>query len=380
MNRSLSATIKTLQPIFLSILLALGMAACTAEVGGFQDELGPSDLADPEEGEGEEFSTYTNYNLPLNAWVKVCNVNYGVNNRSGASTKYMVLRVLSKGTMAQTLARSGNWYRLQVQSKIGWSYGRYLCPTSAAQPSTPQPTPGSGSSCHSGSKFGWSYCSAACPCDDGEGDCDKDSECKPGLICKHDVGAAYGATNTVDVCLKASSAPPPPSQPAPKPSQPSPSGTINVSRDGIINAAKAFVGYSYWWGGARFKVGGKDYGKCHSPTYSGHSGSYGGDCSGFAGKAWQLPNAMPFDKNLHPYSTYHFKNQSNYWTSISRGSTKRADALVYNSGGSGHIVIFEKGDAWGQAWTYEARGCSYGVVHNLRSMSSSYVARQRKGI
>ena len=368
-------TLQTLQQAGLCCFLALGVAACTADVGGYQDEAGPTGLADPEEGAGEEFSTFTNYNLPINAWVKVCNVNYGVNNRSGAGTGYMVLRVLAKGTMAQTLARSGNWYRLQIQSKVGWSYGRYLCATST--PQQPQPQPGTTPGCHSGGKFSWSYCSSACPCGEGEGDCDSDSECKTGLKCKHDVGSAYGTTNTVDVCLK------PTSSPAPKPSSPSPSpstGTINVSRDGIINACKAFVGYSYWWGGARFKVGGKDYGKCHSPTYSGHSGSYGGDCSGFAGKAWQLPNAMPFDKNLHPYSTYHFKNQSNYWSSISRSSAQRADAMVYNSGGSGHIVIYEKGDAWGQAWTYEARGCSYGVVHNLRSLSSSYVARKRDSI
>lgn len=377
MRRRLDIAFKPLQQVGLCCFLALGVAACTAEIGGYQDETGPTLQADPDEGEGEEFSTFTNYNLPLNSWVKVCKVNYGVNNRSGAGTGYMVLRVLTKGTMARTLARSGNWYRLQIQSKVGWSYGRYLCPAGSPQPPPPpQPGQGGSSGCHSGSKFSWSYCSSSCPCGVGEGDCDRDSECKPGLKCKHDVGSSYGTTNTVDVCLKPSSSPPKPSKPAP----PSGSSKINLSRDGIINASKAFVGFSYWWGGARFKVGGKDYGKCHSPTYGGHSGSYGGDCSGFAGKVWQLPNAMPFDANKHPYSTYHFKNQRNYWSSLSRSSARRADALVYNSGGSGHIVIYEKGDAWGQAWTYEARGCSYGVVHNLRSISSKYVARKRNGI
>ncbi len=60
--------------------------------------------------------------------------------------------------------------------------------------------------------------------------------------------------------------------------------------------------------------------------------------------------------------------------------TKRADAMVYRSGSGGHVLIYEKGDVWGSAWTYEARGCSYGVVHNLRSVSSSYRARRRSGI
>ena len=184
------------------------------------------------------------------------------------------------------------------------------------------------------------------------------------------MGASYGAGSKVDVCGSGSTPnPPPPS-----------TGKINLSRDGIINACKAFVGFSYWWGGARFKIGSKDYGKCYSPTYGGHSGKYGADCSGFAGKVWQLPNAMPFDKNLHPYSTYHFYNYKNYWTHISKNDIKRADALVYNSGKSGHIIIYESGNAWGKVWSYEARGCSYGVVHNLRSVSSSYRARRRKGI
>ena len=417
--------------------ICLMVAGCTGEVGPHEENLSQGNsMAAPDDGDGEEYSTFTNYNLPLNAWVKVCNVNHGVNNRSGAGTNYMVLRVLTKGSMAQTVKRSGNWYKLEIPGgKQGWSYGRYLCPTG---PATPPPAPGGGG-CHKGSKFSWDYCSSSCPCGEGEGDCDSDNQCKPGLKCVHDVGASYGALNTVDVCKKASTAPPPApggnchkgpkfgwdyctaacpcaagegdcdsdaecktglkcrqdvgasygaqstvdvcgsgsSTPTPPPST---GGKINLSRDGIINACKAFLKFSYWWGGARFKVGSKEYGKCYSPTYGGHSGKYGADCSGFVGKVWQLPNAMPFDSNKHPYSTVSFKSGSTYWTHISRSNTKRADALVYNSGSSGHIVIYESGNAWGKAWTYESRGCSYGVVHNLRSISSSYQARRRKGI
>ena len=426
---------RTFSGALLACTLCLILSACTGEVGPYQEDTAPSNtMADPEDGDGEEYSTFTNYNLPLNAWVKVCNVNHGVNNRSGPSTGYMVLRVLQKGSMAKTTKRSGNWYKLEFPGGQGWSYGKYLCPTGSSTPPAP------GGSCHKGSKFGWDYCSTSCPCGTGEGDCDSDSHCKPGLKCVHDVGASYGATNTVDVCKPASSAPPPApggnchkgskfgwdyctaacpcgtgegdcdsdaecksglkckhdvgssygvtstvdvcgsGSATPPPGTTPSTGVINLSRNGIINACKAFVGYSYWWGGARFKLGSKDYGKCYSPTYGGHSGSYGADCSGFAGKVWQLPNAMPFDKNLHPYSTYHFKNQTNYWTHISKSSIRRADALVYNSGSSGHVLIYESGNAWGKVWSYEARGCSYGVVHNLRSVSSSYQARRRKGI
>jgi hypothetical protein len=53
----------------------------------------------------------------------------------------------------------------------------------------------------SGAPGGGSFCGAACPCDDGEGDCDSDSECAPGLRCYRDVGAAFGFGADVDVCM-----------------------------------------------------------------------------------------------------------------------------------------------------------------------------------
>lgn len=156
--------------------------------------------------------------------------------------------------------------------------------------------------------------------------------------------------------------------------------TTSLSRNGIIQNGKAAVGFSYWWGGAAFANGGAHgacYGSCGDCT---HSGSYGGDCSGFAGKAWMLPNALPMSSNKHPYSTYHFYNQSNYWYNVARSNAYKGDALVYRSSSGGHIVIFESGDGWGSMWTYEARGCSYGIVHNSRTCSSSYKAIRRDGV
>lgn len=48
----------------------------------------------------------------------------------------------------------------------------------------------------------WNYCSSLCPCGIGEGDCDGDgsTECEPGLVCVHNVGANYGFGGKVDVC------------------------------------------------------------------------------------------------------------------------------------------------------------------------------------
>ncbi len=48
---------------------------------------------------------------------------------------------------------------------------------------------------------GDSYCQSTL-CGAGEGDCDSDSECQPGLVCATDVGATYGFRDIVDVCVE----------------------------------------------------------------------------------------------------------------------------------------------------------------------------------
>lgn len=45
-----------------------------------------------------------------------------------------------------------------------------------------------------------SKCSTDCPCSVGEGDCDSNLECAPGLICGTGNGAAFGLAATTDVC------------------------------------------------------------------------------------------------------------------------------------------------------------------------------------
>lgn len=296
--------------LLLALSCALLAAGCMGEVGVFEED--PSDLSETGDLEPEEQdrSTFTSYSLPIGQTVEVCHVYVGLNNRTGPSTNYMVLRVLPSGRRARTLKRSGNWYRLDISGKIGWSYGRYLCKVGSAAPAAAPAPVSAGSS---------------------------------------STPAAY-----------------------------------KLSRDGIINTCKAYVGFSYWWGGADFpnpwSTKGQDRGKCYSSTYSGHKGAHGADCSGFVGKVWQIPSALPFYQNRHPYSTYHFYYQRNYWKDLSRSSAQRADAMVYNGSSGGHILIYESGNPWGQAWTYEARGCAYGVVHNLRTIGSYYRARRRNGV
>jgi hypothetical protein len=67
-----------------------------------------------------------------------------------------------------------------------------------------------------------------------------------------------------------------------------------------------------------------------------------------------------------------YNSSSDGWHTVSRGSLQKADALTYNSNGEGHIFIYESGDGWGSMWAYEAKGCAYGIVHDLRTASSAY--------
>ena len=173
--------------------------------------------------------------------------------------------------------------------------------------------------------------------------------------------ALVGAT--LAVALPALAAPPP------------------MTRDEIIARGKGVVKFSYWWGHGRWSTTSTSHGSCSGscPSCS-HSGSYGADCSGFVAKAWQVPSAISVTTDSHPYSTFHFENYSYHWSSIARGSAKKADAFVYNSNGAGHIFLYESGDPWGWVTAIECKGCSYGCVRGSRSVSSSYKALKRDAI
>lgn len=155
------------------------------------------------------------------------------------------------------------------------------------------------------------------------------------------------------------------------------------SPDNAIARAALSVGFSYWWGGGAWLETGatsSNKGTCSGscPSCS-HSGKYGADCSGMVAKAWQF-GTKALEVNSHPYSTATFVNDvSGKWSTVSRGSLKRGDAMVYNQNGAGHIVLFEKGDGWGASTVYECRGCSYGCVHNTRTFTSNYKGIRRAG-
>ena len=165
------------------------------------------------------------------------------------------------------------------------------------------------------------------------------------------------------------------------PGTPPPSST---GRDGAIARAQSGVGFSYWWGHGRWIPNGatsSSKGVCTGscPNCS-HSGGYGADCSGYIGKIWQVPSSnTDATTDSHPYSTVSFVGSNSQWSTVSRGNAARGDALVYNQNGAGHIFLYESGDSWGSMWAYEARGCAYGIVHNLRTASSAFKVIRRAG-
>jgi hypothetical protein len=149
--------------------------------------------------------------------------------------------------------------------------------------------------------------------------------------------------------------------------------------DDIFGRAKLGVGYSYYWGHGSWRDDAASPGSCsgNCPSCT-HAGQYGADCSGFVAKVWQVPSASPITLDAHPYSTANFYNDQTYWTKVPRSTLQPADALVRRDATSGHIALFETGsDPFGAVWLYEARGCSTGVVHDLRTVDSSYLAIRR---
>jgi len=47
-----------------------------------------------------------------------------------------------------------------------------------------------------------SYCSVCGPCEEGQGDCDNNNECREGLICVNNIGAEFNFPWETDVCIK----------------------------------------------------------------------------------------------------------------------------------------------------------------------------------
>ncbi len=361
---------------YLSLLALLaGTASCAAKLGanpGDNHELFAEDATSSDALSTQSYPVGTIMRVTASA----------LNLRTGPSGGYSV-RVVMPNDVHVTLVTSApqsGWYNIRYGSTDGWAAGRYLSVVS---------TPSDGGSGGSGSSSSSPYAGTSCSNGASSGSCIDTSVDSCGGTLQS--GLCPGPNN-IECCLSTSGSSGSGgsgsggsgSGGSGSGGSGSGSGISSAGVDGAIARARAGVGFSYYWGhgswrsdGVTSSTAGYCSGSCPSCR---HSGSYGADCSGFVAKAWQVPSSnTTLSSDSHPYSTYNFYNQSLHWSHISRTDIQRGDAMVYRSGGSGHIVLNESGSPWGQHWVYEARGCSSGIQHNLRSFSSSYHTIHRNG-
>jgi putative cell wall-binding protein len=130
-----------------------------------------------------------------------------------------------------------------------------------------------------------------------------------------------------------------------------------LSRDWIVNTAAAQDGDPYVWGA---------------------DGPSAFDCSGFTSFCWKV--SVYYGGNPRMTTSLYYNNASGPGsvvcydipgTSADHYSTcARGDALVYNNGSEGHIVLFRDRNPDGSVQTWEARGAAYGCGSFTRSYSS----------
>jgi len=344
----------------------LVLAGCAGTVG---DSAVDSELLQGEAETGALSAELTG-GVPIGSTLKTTG---NLNLRTGAGTGYTVRLVIPKGAQVTTVNRStpsSGWYNIKYNGIVGWSYGSYLTLVSSPSAGGVSGSYPVGSTLQTTvnlnlrSGVGTSY-SVLTTIPSGANVTTVQADPSSGWYNIKYNGTVGWSSGTYLVFVSSPS------------TGGGGGGTTSSPRDELITKAKSGVGFSYWWGHGRWVPGGlssSTRGTCtgNCPNCS-HGGSYGADCSGFVGKVWSVPssNSDP-TSDSHPYSTASFNGSSSQWKTVTRANALAGDALVYNNGSSGHIFIYESGDAWGSMWAYEAKGCSYGIIHDLRTATSSY--------
>jgi uncharacterized protein YgiM (DUF1202 family) len=347
--------------LFIAVapLLVLGIDGCSAATDEDPDS---EELSEDTESIGEGVSG----SIPVGTELVATG---NVNLRSSASTSGSILQVVASGSKVTVVSStpSNGFYKVKLGGTTGWSSGKYYEPTGGSSGSLP---------------IGTKLTSTA------------DVNLRSGPSTSNSILDLVPKGSTVTVAQEA------PSNGFYKVDyqgtigwssgkyygqgdggQTPPSNTPKI--DAAMARAKAGKGFSYWWGHGRWRPEGVNgnAGSCSGscPSCS-HSGSYGADCSGYVAKIWQVPSSnSDITSDSHPYSTADFDNDTGNWSTVSRSNLKTADAMVYRSGGAGHIFLYEKGDGWGSMYAYECKGCSYGCIAGYRTASSSYHGIRRAG-
>lgn len=147
-----------------------------------------------------------------------------------------------------------------------------------------------------------------------------------------------------------------------------------MTRSEIIARAESAIGLRYTWG---------------KESWIPNAGSGSGtDCSGLTLKCWQVPRTMLYQEEdgvnatISPrYTSYEFYRCLGPWSALSsRSYLREGDALVYNDGTSGHVVIYAGGDAWNSPVIYEAPGASLTIRRTSRYLGSEYQPRRRSSL
>jgi hypothetical protein len=171
-----------------------------------------------------------------------------------------------------------------------------------------------------------------------------------------------------------------------------------ISRDDIISRATDGHGYGYWWSHGRWRTDGARQGSCTatagggcpSCSYSGlddqgnsvscpmapkNTGTscYGADCSGYAGKAWDLGSNSDVTFDEHPYVAASFQSGAAHCKKITRRELLPGDTLASSS----HVVIFDHFASGGKSvWVHEAKGCAYGIVYDSGTFTNYQACRR----
>lgn len=147
-----------------------------------------------------------------------------------------------------------------------------------------------------------------------------------------------------------------------------------MTRSEIVARAETALGFMYTWGKESW-----------APNTGTGSGT---DCSGLVLKCWEVPRTMLYQEEdgenaaISPrYTSYDFYHCTGPWAPLSsRLELKEGDALAYNNGSSGHVVIYAGGDVWNSPIIYEAPGTGRALRRASVYLSSSYLPRRRAAL
>jgi hypothetical protein len=156
--------------------------------------------------------------------------------------------------------------------------------------------------------------------------------------------------------------------------------STTYKRDSALQIARIAVWEGYHWGGGCYNDDDRDN-TPNEPVQSEWTHGEGPDCSGLVWRIWRLhrPYSAPPGQNPKlfwlwyrwlyehgPFNTAAFKAGTDATVSYAKSGLIKADALVRDVGGSGHMAAVVKRLDDGSDEVIEAKGEAYGVLDTVR--------------